>query len=103
MKRSEIESAFKFFSDEVKFSGGDYGNKEVYPHMVLAMEACAEKLDELDKRERERLKAIVFFKEEIDRLERAPEINGCAMTPEWKENIRMCEIAIMLLEDKENE
>lgn len=103
MKRAEIERAFKFFTDQVKLSGGPFGNKEVYPHNVMAMDACAKKLDELDKKERDRLKAISFFQEEIDRIERAPAINGCAMTPEWKEEMRMCEVAVALLEECKNE
>lgn len=103
MKRREIEDAFKFFSDEVKLSGGPYGNKEVFLFMTAALEACAAKLDELDRQERHRIKTITFFKEEIARYERAPEINGCAMTPEWEEAKRMCEIAVMLLEEQENE
>ena len=40
---------------------------------------------------------------EIKRLERAPGENGCAMKEEWAERIRMCEIAIALLEEEENE
>lgn len=103
MKREEIEKAFKYFGEQVQFENGPYGNKEVLPFMQEALNACAVKLDELDKKERNRLKAIVFFKEESDRLERAPEINGCAMTPEWAESLRMCEIAIALLEECKNE
>lgn len=103
MKREEIEKAFKYFGEQVKFENSPYGNKEVLPFMQEALNACAVKLDELDKKERNRLKAIVFFKEESDRLERAPEINGCAMTPEWAESLRMCEIAIALLEECKDE
>lgn len=103
MKREEIEKAFKYFGEQVQFENSPYGNKEVLPFMQEALNACAVKLDELDKKERNRLKAIVFFKEEIDRLERAPEINGCAMTPEWAESLRMCEVAIALLEECKNE
>lgn len=103
MKREEIEKAFKYFCEQVQFENSPYGNKEVLPFMQEALNACAVKLDELDKKERNRLKAIVFFKEESDRLERAPEINGCAMTPEWAEPLRMCEIAIALLEECKNE
>lgn len=103
MKREEIEKAFKYFGEQVQFENSAYGNKEVLPFMQEALNACAVKLDELDKKERNRLKAIVFFKEESDRLERAPEINGCAMTPEWAESLRMCEIAIALLEECKNE
>lgn len=103
MKRTEIEAAFKYFTDEVKFACGPYGNKEVFQHVALAQEVCAKKLDALDKQERDRLKAIAFFKEEVDRIERAPQVNGCVMTEEWAEQLRMCEIAIVLLEEYENE
>lgn len=100
MKREEVQAAFRFFVDEVEAAASPFGVQEVYPHMSLAMQACAKKLDAMDKEDRDRLKAIAFFKEEIDRLDRAPAINGCAMTPEWAENKRFCEIAITLLEEE---
>ena len=44
------------------------------------------------------IKAIKFFKDEIRRLELAPEINGCEMTEEWKEQMEICETAKSALE-----
>lgn len=34
-------------------------------------------------------KALNFINEEIRRLELAPEINGCEMTPEWFEMLEI--------------
>lgn len=96
MKRADVEAAFQFFANVVKKDGGG----SAFPHNALALEACAKKLDAMDKEDRDRLKAIAFFKEEIDRFDRAPAVNGCAMTPEWAENKRFCEIAITLLEEE---
>lgn len=42
-------------------------------------------------------KAIKFFEEEIIRLRKAPEINGCEMTPEWAENLQICHVALRAL------
>lgn len=103
MKRAELEKAMRYFSDLCLVMQGGNFYSEPLPYMQAALSACCERLDALDKKDRERLKAVQFFKEEIERLNRAPEINGCEMTPEWKEDIRMCEIAIELLEDVKNE
>lgn len=43
-------------------------------------------------------RAMKFFKEEIDRFERAPYINGCEMTEEWKEGLSICKTALTALE-----
>ena len=43
-------------------------------------------------------KSIKFFEEEIQRLENAPKINGCEITEEWKEQIKICESAKIALE-----
>lgn len=43
-------------------------------------------------------KAIKFFDEEIERLERAPIINGCEMTDDWKEQLEICKLAKSALE-----
>lgn len=43
-------------------------------------------------------KAIKFFDEEIVRLERAPIINGCEMTDDWKEQLEICKLAKSALE-----
>ena len=99
MNRKEIEKAFRYFTDETKAAA----DGTTFKFSGRAMEACARKLDEMDRKERERLKAIAYFAEEIKRLERAPEENNCTMTEEWAERIRMCEIAIALLEEEENE
>ena len=42
-------------------------------------------------------KAINFFEEEIVRLRKAPEINGCEMTPEWKEMLQIYNTAVEAL------
>ncbi len=42
-------------------------------------------------------KAIKFFEEEIVRLRKAPEINGCEMTPEWKEMLQIYNTAVQAL------
>lgn len=98
MNRKEIEAAFRFFTDETKKA-----DSTTFKFVARAEEACARKLDQMDKRERERKKAIAYFNEEIKRLERAPEENRCVMKEEWAERIRMCEIAVALLEEEENE
>lgn len=43
-------------------------------------------------------KAIKFFEEEITRLENAPKINGCEMTDEWAEQIKICKTAKSAIE-----
>ena len=43
-------------------------------------------------------KAIKFAENEIKSLELAPEINGCEMTEEWKEQIEVWETSISALE-----
>lgn len=42
-------------------------------------------------------KAIKFFGEEIVRIRKAPEINGCEMTPEWKEMLQIYNTAVEAL------
>ena len=42
-------------------------------------------------------KAIKFFEEEIIRLRKAPEINGCEMTEEWQERIHIFSTALEAL------
>lgn len=43
-------------------------------------------------------KAIKFFDEEIVRLERAPIINGCEMTDDWRGHLKICKLAKSALE-----
>ena len=43
-------------------------------------------------------KAIKFFDEEILRLSKAPEINGCEMSEEWREQLEICKRAKIALE-----
>lgn len=45
-----------------------------------------------------RQQALAWLKEEADRCRRAPEINGCPMTPEWQETLDVCLTAIEALE-----
>ncbi len=47
-------------------------------------------------------KAIKFFKEEIIRLRKAPEINGCEMTPEWLEMLQIYNTAVEALEKEKS-
>lgn len=43
-------------------------------------------------------KAIKFFDEEITRLNNAPNLNGCEMTDEWREQLEICKLAKAALE-----
>jgi len=97
MKRCDVEAAFQYFNNEVKKADEDF------PHYFRAFQACAKKLDEMDMEERKRMRAIAFFAEEIERLYRAPEVNKCDMTPVWAQRIKMCEVAIAILEECKNE
>ena len=45
-----------------------------------------------------RQQALEFFREEADSCRRAPEINGCPMTPEWQRILDACLTAIEALE-----
>lgn len=103
MNRKSVEEAFKYFAEETRKAAGPYGDLAVYPHMQLACEACAARLDKYEQENRARQEAIQFFREEADRYRRAPEINGCPMTPEWERGLTMCVIAIGLLEEENNE
>ena len=43
-------------------------------------------------------KAIKFFDDEILMLNNAPELNGCEMTEEWKEQLEICKMAKSAIE-----
>lgn len=43
-------------------------------------------------------KAIKFFDDEILMLNNAPELNGCEMTDEWKEQLEICKMAKSAIE-----
>lgn len=43
-------------------------------------------------------RAMEFFKDEIRRLELAPDINGCEMTDDWREQMSVCKTALIALE-----
>ena len=103
MKRAELEKAVRYFNDQILLMKGGNVSSEPLPHMQAALVACCKALDELDRREVEREQAIVFFREEVERIERAPEINGHEMTPEWAEEISICKTAIEALEEMKNE
>ena len=103
MKRADLEKAVRYFNDQILLMKGGNVYSEPLPHMQAALVACCKALDELDRREAEREKAIVFFREEVKRYESAPAINGHEMTPEWAEEISICKTAIDALEGMKNE
>lgn len=47
----------------------------------------------------QREKAIAWLKEEIRSLERAPELNGCPMTPEWSEQLDIMRTCLEAVQD----
>lgn len=52
----------------------------------VAFVACCEELDRIEALERRnKLKAIAWMSEEIDRLNRAPSVNQCDVLPAWLE------------------
>ena len=93
MRRYSIERAWRFFQNALSGGNGSEHDK----HAALA---CAKKLDQLDKEEHERFRAIAHYTEEIERLKRAPEVNECEMRPEWAEMIEIYETAIDLLKEE---
>lgn len=103
MKRAELEKAVRYFNDQILLMKGGNVYSEPLPHMQVALVACCRALDELDRQEVEREKAIVYFRQEIERIERAPEVNGHGMTPEWAEEMSICNTAIEALEEMKNE
>lgn len=42
--------------------------------------------------------AIKYFEDEIFMLENAPNLNGCEMTDEWREQLEICKMAKQALE-----
>lgn len=46
-----------------------------------------------------REKAIAWIKEEIRSLERAPELNGCHMTPEWADQLEIMRTCLEAVQD----
>ena len=46
-----------------------------------------------------REKAIAWLTEEIRSLERAPELNGCPMTPEWAEQLEIMRTCLEAVQD----
>ena len=103
MKRAELEKAVRYFNDQILLMKSGNVYSEPLPHMQAALVACCKALDELDRQDVEREKAIVFFREEVKRYESAPFINGHEMTPEWAEEISICKTAIEALEEMKNE
>ena len=51
----------------------------------------------MNKERRE--KAIAWIKEEIQSLERAPELNGCPMTPEWAAQLEIMRTCLEAVQD----
>jgi len=103
MKRAELEKAVRYFNDQILLMKGGNVYSEPLPHMQAALVACCKALDELDRQDVEREKAIVFFREEVKRYENAPAVNGHEMTPEWAEEMSICKTAIEALEEMRNE
>lgn len=103
MKRAELEKAVRYFNDQILLMKGGNVYSEPLPHMQAALVACCRALDELDRQDVEREKAIVFFREEVKRYESAPAINGHDMTPEWAEEMNICKTAIEALEEMKDE
>lgn len=48
-------------------------------------------------------RALKYFKREIFLLRSAPNVNGCAMTDEWWEQLEYCELAVKAIEKWRNE
>lgn len=103
MKRAELEKAVWYFNDQILLMKGGNVYSEPLPHMQAALVACCRALDELDRQQVEREKAIVFFREEVKRYESAPAVNGHEMTTEWAEEMSICKTAIEALEEMKNE
>ena len=101
--RKELKEAFSYYKDRVLVESGPCGHKDVLPYMQMAQAAVAKALDELDRQDRERRDTIDFFKQEIRLCEDAPALNGCEMTEDWLESIKMSQIVVDLLEEEEHE
>lgn len=43
-----------------------------------------------------------WLREELERLRRAPDLNGCPMTQEWAEQIRVFTVALEAIEAQDN-
>jgi hypothetical protein len=53
-----------------------------------------------DKKGITRQQAIKYFEDEILMLENAPNLNGCEMTDEWREQLEICKMAKQALEKR---
>ena len=49
----------------------------------------------------EKEEAVRLLQEELERCQRAPELNGCEMKPEWKRTMDVCRIAIEAIREQE--
>ena len=48
-----------------------------------------------------REEVIKLLQEEVERCQRAPELNGCEMKPEWQQTMDVCQIAIDAIREQE--
>lgn len=48
-----------------------------------------------------REEVIKLLQEELERCQRAPELNGCEMKPEWQRTMDVCSIAIEAIREQE--
>lgn len=98
----DIENARKQLAYEVKFNRSSYGNEEIEQYMRLALDACEDKLYGEYNAIRKLLNAIDFFRTRHRKLREAPEKYGREMNEDWSEELKLCEIAYTLLEEKLN-
>ncbi len=101
MNKYDYQKAIKFFSDEMHYL-------KLMPevHSCKAKKEWQEQIDIYDTiidackvatilDNANYAKAISFLKEEIERLKRAPKLNGCEMTEEWQKQLEICKAAVI--------
>lgn len=49
----------------------------------------------------EKEEAVRLLLEEMERCQRAPELNGCEMKPEWQRTMDVCRVAVEALREQE--
>ena len=48
-----------------------------------------------------REEVIKLLQEELERCQRAPELNGCEMKPEWQRTMDVCRVAVEAIREQE--
>lgn len=48
-----------------------------------------------------REEVIKLLQEELERYQRAPELNGCEMKPEWQKTMDVCRVAVEAIREQE--